>query len=258
MTKIKMFFAIIGLHIMNFFHRFLYTHKEYTMVETKADCFEKRYNDLLTSSQKKIQCLERQLSEEMLLKSELQGQVAMVIQKNSELKDYNDSLKRKLDQLEEYKRVDAEYLRETQKQLSEEFGMHPVFGFPRSPGLPGSTSITTVRTRKPGESDEFTVSRGRIILDDQLTMQINQTPHMYEKMQLVLGFMARYGSLERLMKDIIYNGGMSMTLAYRDDTTTYEVYFETTAKNYNADSIMVFNMDTGCAENKGEEKNGEG
>lgn len=261
MVRIKMFFTIIGLHIINFFHRFLYTHKEYIMMEERACSFERKSNDLcddLTAARKRIQSLESQLSEEMLLKSELQSQVAMVMQKNLDLKDHNDSLKRKLDQMEEYKRVDAEYLRETQKQLSEEFGMHPVFGFPRSVALPGSTSITSVRTRKPGESDEFTVARGRVILDDQITKQINQTPHMYDKIQLVLGFLARYGSLERLMKDIIYNGGMAMTLAYRDDTTTYELYFETTAKNYNADSIMVFNTDTGCVEGKEGEKNGEG
>ncbi|MCM1230262.1 MAG: hypothetical protein NC489_09015 [Ruminococcus flavefaciens] len=167
--------------------------------------------------------------------------------------------KMKIDQFGEYKRVDAEYLRDVQKQLAEEFHMHPVFGFPNSVGLPGSTAITTSRSGFTTDSEGFTTARGRVILDDKVTKEINKTPHIYEKIQLVVNYLDQYGNLSRIMRDLVYNGGMSIVLAYREDTTTYEAFFETTVKNHAAVSILKFDSDTGCViADKDEEKKEEG
>ena len=43
----------------------------------------------------------------------------------------------------EYKRVDAEYLRATQEQLSEEFGMHPV-GLPLLHFTPATMQVSVL------------------------------------------------------------------------------------------------------------------
>lgn len=245
------FFAMIGEAIINFIHRFIYSARAYNeLASTRRELANlvDRKDAAIADLHIEIEDLKKSLETEHKQLLELQ---ATVEEKDGLILNQ----KRKIDQHEEYKRVDAEYLRNVQKQLAEEFALHPVFGFPRSLGLPGSVSIVSSRTADSPDDLGFTVTRGRIILDDTTTKYINSTPHMYEKLSHILNFMRRYGSMTKIIEDLIVNGAMSMTLAYREETTTYEMFYEVTGKNYALDSVLVFDSDTGC---KVDRKEGEG
>ena len=86
------------------------------------------------------------------------------------------------------------------------------------------------------------------------TKHINATPHMRDKMMLILRFMDTYGSLSKIMWDLIMSGCMSFTLAYRPETTTYQAFYEIAAKNYTRESILTFSAETGCLVEEGEKK----
>lgn len=255
-NKIKMFF-------INLVHRFVYSAKDYHdaidgLNALKAQLAERE--ETIDSQKKQLDFMMQKMTETYDRLESAESRAAKAEIDATLFKRSSDKLTEqlkirntKIAQFEEYKRVDAEYLREVQKQLSEEFGMHPVFGFPRSPGLPGSTSISAQISRETMEDPGFTVTRGRVILDDQTTKQINAAPHIYEKLNIVLDFMARYGTLSKIVNNIIRNGGMSITLGYREATTTYEMFYEVTAKNYIPESILVFDPDTGCVVKNEEE-----
>lgn len=247
------FFQWIGQKVTEFVHLFVYSAKAYWEAESARSSLE----TAITGREREIAELKEQLATR---EAEISGLNGALDRKHAELEESQKTVKLLKDQIDrfgEYKRVDAEYLRGVQKQLSEEFKLHPVFGFPRSPGLPGSVSIVSSRSATSPDDPGYTITRGRVILDDRTTAQINDTPHIYEKIGCVLNFMRRYGSMPKIIEDLISNGAMSMTLAYREDTTTYEMYYEVTGKNYATDAILVLDDGSGCAVKK-EKEDGEG
>lgn len=248
--KIKQFFISIWKAIVGWLN--LYTAEEYsTLLKDSRDTqrelvkIRQEYADYVESANKSL--------------NEALEAVTSANKKVQNLIAEANELKYELQRQEEYKQVDAEFLREVQKQLSNEFKNHPVFGFADKPGLPGSVSVRNGTKINP--DGPSTVLQGRFILDDICTKAVNERPHMYEKISEIWNYMMRTGLASRIVSELINSGAITMTLAYRTDTTTYELYYELCAKNYGDDAVLRFDSETGCkAVDMGEEekKNGEG
>ncbi len=231
------FFGMIGEAILKFVHLFVYSANAYHAAADQAEARQIMLDDMTARYTAACEELEDR-RKEMAVNRETLKEVSARL----------EQLQAQVMREGEYKRVDAEYLRATQEQLSEEFGMHPVFGFPRSPGFPGSMCVTSKVHQDPDDPNKLvTAIYGRIILDDATTRKINEAPHLYDKTLAVLDFLNRYGGAERIMVELVQNGAVSMTLGYREATTTYELFYEIAAYNQAPEAVLVFDSADGHA-----------
>ena len=247
--KIKQFFVSIWKAIVGWLN--LYTAEEYSALLKDSRDTQRELAKIRQEYVDYVESANKSLNEALEAVTSANKKVQNLIVEANELKY-------ELQRQEEYKQVDAEFLREVQKQLSNEFKNHPVFGFADKPGLPGSVSVRNGTKMNP--DGPSTVLQGRFILDDICTKAVNE-PHMFEKISEIWNYMMRTGLASRIVSELINSGAITMTLAYRTDTTTYELYYELCAKNYGDDAVLRFDSETGCkAVDMGEEekKNGEG
>ena len=138
-------------------------------------------------------------------------------------------------------------VKETQKALSE--GLHgtTMYEFRGSHPIPGSTSVQ--RDTFVDGNDECTVVRMRCLALDETTTKINDMKTNAERIRAVVDQMRRYGTFGRIAEELLRSGAMAMTLAYNGNNTTYELYVETMAKNYNDKTTFVI-VDPETADHK--------
>ncbi|MCM1294987.1 MAG: hypothetical protein NC311_05550 [Muribaculaceae bacterium] len=138
-----------------------------------------------------------------------------------------------------------------QKQLGELFRDHPVFGFPNSVAIPGSTCVTTSDYAKE-DGSRVAVMRGRTIFMDDMTGKIDGTPGITERTRLIMDYMERYGLFSKIGKDLMSHGGIKMTLAYNGDCTAYEAFYEAVVEHASGDAIVFVDKSPKALEEKAE------
>jgi len=138
-----------------------------------------------------------------------------------------------------------------QKQLGELFRDHPVFGFPNSVAIPGSTCVTTSDYVKDGGTG-LAVMRGRTIFMDDMTSKIDGTPGITERTRLIMDYMERYGLFNKIGKDLMSHGGIKLTLAYNGDCTAYEAFYEAVVEHASGDAIVFVDKSPKALEERAE------
>lgn len=246
-------FIKIKLWLIAFFHKFLYTRKEYEcdigQMQSDADKQAHAAELDICWLREKVSTLQNELDHLHADYDHLHRQyvdhMADYDDKMNEMADLRAELEdqpNKIARASEAPEVHAEYFRAVQKQLADIFENNQAFGFPYSMALPGSVCMSTA---PEGFQNDTTVCRGRVILDDNATRKINSEVNLRDKLMVVIDFLDRYGGLRKIARDMIYNGAVSMTLAYRDLTTTYELFYQIAARNVALESILVFDHKTG-------------
>lgn len=160
---------------------------------------------------------------------------------NQRLQDMMRREESRLIEVQRYKdaaMMNAEYVKDVQKQLSVVLHGDEMFGFPNKVAIPGSTSIRTDLIEDSASGDHVVV-RGRTVLTDDVTQKINNVPDMLSKLELVFSHMDRYGVLTGITKSLIRSGAIAFTLAYNDNCTSYEAYYEVCAKRQDETALMV-------------------
>lgn len=129
-------------------------------------------------------------------------------------------------------------VKDIEKQLGDVMNTDHWFGFNGSHAIPGATSFHTEGVDVE-EVGSFTVLRSRTLALDDVTQIVNSTPDMYGRINAILDQMRRYGTLASIAERLISCGAVQFVLAYDRGSTTYSLYIETVAKNYNPESLMV-------------------
>lgn len=148
-----------------------------------------------------------------------------------------DSLREQIQAYKDAAMENATYVKDTQKQLSELLKSSEAFGFPNSRGIPGSTSIRTIDVEQDGKSE--VLIRGRTIVSDDITQEINAIPDMGTKIHTVMAFMEKYGVFTKIARDMFSYGAVQCVLGYNGGNTNYELYYEIVSHQANNDSVLV-------------------
>lgn len=147
--------------------------------------------------------------------------------------------------IEKYKAVpdeNAALIKELQKQLGDLFREHPVFGFPNSIPIPGSTCVVS-HTIRSDDTDDKAICQGRCILTDDITAAINDNPSAEDRFNIITNYMKRYDILARITLELMRHGALGLSLAYNKNCTAYEVYYEVIA-NVVKDPILTIDTDS--------------
>lgn len=249
--------------ILNFFHLYTRSQMNQKLADNTA-YYDAEIVALRTSTEQTVEGLKRIIFAYETLQLRY-DEVAEVVTKQYDMITSLNKVKENLDKqltianqrLRDMERIDAarveevarykeaamkniEYVKDVQKQLSEVLHDSIAFGFPNKVAIPGSTSIRTDINEDSANGDMIIV-RGRTLLTDDMTPRINDTPDMHGRLELIFGYMERYGVLSTITKNLIRSGAITFTLAYNDHCTAYEMYYECAAKRQNETSLVVIN-----------------
>jgi len=134
-----------------------------------------------------------------------------------------------------------EYIKDLQTQLGDILHVSPCFEFSNDMAIPGSTCIVTGIEDDPQGDERFTVVRGRTVLTDDMTPLIDQTKSIEDRMSLLMDYMKRWGLCDRIVRDLMSYGALSVSLAYNKNCTAYEMYYQLSAVRITGSATFTIN-----------------
>lgn len=165
-----------------------------------------RIRNVLMESNERIQKLEDQIEECSML------DMKELLEINNQLTEDNQKLMKEIEKSEEY-------YHKVQVQVSDILHGDKTFGFGRNPCIPGSTSLMSEKVE-----DSIRVY-GRTIFTDVLAERIKQEPSVRNKFQMAYSELLRNGLIDKLVRQLVSLGAISMTLGFNENNTTLEVYY---------------------------------
>lgn len=152
--------------------------------------------------------------------------------KNSEilsmeqLRDENQRLQTEHDQIRVEMNKAEEYYKTVQKQVRTALHDDHSFSFARNMCFPGSSSVSCETARETFTKPiDFTVICGRTTMDDEVTAKLKQFVGIDQKYAYCLNYLMKLGLIDKIAKNLV-NGGLAITIAYNEDCTVNELYYE--------------------------------
>lgn len=235
-----------------FHHRFFYTKSEHDRVySTVEEIFKAEIKTLLSQVEKAENLYNQTISElteltarykdlKDLYETEHVRYIEMEKETEAAKEEARDLLAQNM-QLKQSPELNAEYLRTVQIELGRVLESMDHFGYRNQYAIPGSTCVVTGTPAKEGEIPLY----ARCVIDDATTKEINRADTYYEKLNVVINYVLRFGAFNRLVQTLIQSGAVQFILAYRESTTTYECFMSVNAKNFAQDATLVFDDEFG-------------
>lgn len=187
---------------------------------------EKQCSEIVDECEKKILDLRNAYQEKMdVFEKDLED-----IKRANEEVQYKYT--RALEQVVRYREIvpmeNLAAVKSYQKQLSEYLHDTTTFGFPSSRAIPGSVAMSSAIVH--ADEHDMINCRLRLIATDEETTLINQEPDMRIRYKIMLDILRKRGLYEKIAEHILYDGGASMSMAYNNSCTNYELYIDMAVK----------------------------
>ena len=152
--------------------------------------------------------------------------------KNSEilsmeqLRNENQRLQTEHDQIRVEMNKAEEYYKTVQKQVRTALHDDHSFSFAKNMCFPGSSSVSCETSRETFTKPiDFNVICGRTTMDDEATAKLKQVVGIDQKYAYCLNYLLKLGLIDKIAKNLV-NGGLAITIAYNEDCTVNELYYE--------------------------------
>ena len=203
--------------------KFLEKHGYFIMLKEKR----KEQNDLYTKLMNENNDLNMKLNSYQGEIDDLKDRI-----KNSEilsmeqLRDENQRLQTEHDQIRVEMNKAEEYYKTVQKQVRTALHDDRSFSFAKNMCFPGSSSVSCETLRETFTKPiDFTVICGRTTMDDEATAKLKQIVGIDQKYAYCLNYLMKLGLINKIAKNLV-NGGLVITIAYNEDCTVNELYYE--------------------------------
>ena len=146
-----------------------------------------------------------------------------------EYKKTQEELDAKQNQLQKDIESCLKFEEDVQKQLSKALHESVEFGFQYNMAIPGSISIRDEihkETDENGESKKVDSIRGRIIFDDAMTAKLSNEISLQKRFSMILDYMQSLGTFNQISRMIMRSNGIQYALAYNEDCTCLELYYQ--------------------------------
>ena len=147
-----------------------------------------------------------------------------------------ESAKLKID-LDEQQKINED----VQKALSKALHESVMWGFPENDVFPGCISVHT-RESQISDDERYIVVQGRTIFTDEMNNKLKDAKTNLERFDMILLALKKYGIYDRIVKDLMLRSGIVYTLAYNEECSAYEIYYQITAKKEPAEFKVEFDI----------------
>lgn len=172
--------------------------------------------------------LQKKLSELMKLNlQDLQSENEQVLAENVKLKV----------DLDEQQKINED----VQKALSKALHESVMWGFPENEVFPGCISVHT-RESQISDDEKYVVVQGRTIFTDEMNTKLKEAKTNLERFDMILLALKKYGIYDRIIKDLMLRSGIVYTLAYNEECSAYEIYYQITAKKEPTEFKVEFDI----------------
>lgn len=147
-----------------------------------------------------------------------------------------ESAKLKID-LDEQQKINED----VQKALSKALHESVMWGFPENDVFPGCISVHT-RESQISDDERYIVVQGRTIFTDEMNNKLKDAKTNLERFDMILLALKKYGIYDRIVKDLMLRSGIVYTLAYNEECSAYEIYYQITAKKEPTEFKVEFDI----------------